>query len=493
MRPNIFSKLFLSMLLMTVLAVLVMVVFTNWSFRTGFTDYQHSVELDKARKVAALVENRYAAQRGWGFLRGNPAVWGELLVQIGERLPPPAPPPRQSPPGMGFSRDLPAYSFPASSAGRGGAYLRPLGVRMNLLDANQQLLAGDPLNLNMPPKGRSKLEKIPVLQSGATIGWVTVRQGRKSADNMGGIFFEQQLHNLYIIGLFVIVLSLLAAALLVRHFLKPVRALMQGTQALTTGQLGAQIEVETEDELGRLAQDFNKLARTLKRQEDMRRQWLADISHELRTPIAILRSEIEAMLDGIRQPTLERIRSLHVDVLSLGKLVDDLHQLSISDSGESELPDVSVNLADILDDALDTVEPHLASKNLRLTRHLELAKPAMIRGDATRLHQLFTNLLANSQRYTDAKGQVDAAITVTNDKVIVEIQDTAPGVPDEALPHLFDRLFRVDKSRSRSLGGSGLGLSICKNIVETHHGTITARHSSLGGVCICMEFPLISA
>lgn len=494
MRANIFSKLFLSMLLMAVLAVLVMIVFMNWSFRAGFVDYQHSVELDKARKVTALLEKRYAEQDSWAFLFQHPGVWAGLLTQVGEHLPrPPAPPPFP-PPGMPPPSDtapLPTFP-PPPPPGKGDNYPRPLALRMNILDANQQVLLGGPVNLNLPAKASSRLEKIPVMHNGETVGWVTVRQGRGSMDSLEKIFFDQQFRNLYIIGLIVILLSLLAAVLLVRHFLKPVRALTQGTQALTSGRLDTQIKVETQDELGQLANDFNKLARTLKQQEDIRKQWIADISHELRTPIAILRSEIEAMLDGIRQPNLERIRSLHVDVLSLGKLVDDLHQLSLADSGGMELPDVAVNLTDVLEDALDTVEPHLAAKKLTLIRHLDVAIPAMIRGDAARLHQLFTNLLSNSQRYTDENGQVEVSLKLAGDKISVEIQDTAPGVPDEALPHLFDRLFRVDKSRSRSLGGSGLGLSICKNIVEAHHGVISAGHSSLGGVCICMEFPLLS-
>lgn len=498
MRVNIFSKLFLSMLLMAVLAVLIMAVFMNWSFRVGFASYQHSVELDKARKVTSLLEKRYAEQGSWEFLFQHPAVWAELLTQVGEHLPlPPAPPPRPPPssPGMLFLPDNavpPAFPAPPPPM-RGENYPRPLALRMNILDANQQVLLGEPMNLHTPAKGSSHLEKIPVTHDGTTVGWVTIRQGRAGFDSLEEIFFDQQLRNLYIIGLIVILLSLLAAALLVRHFLKPVHALTQGTQALTSGRLDTQIEVETRDELGQLANDFNKLARTLKQQENIRKQWIADISHELRTPIAILRSEIEAMLDGIREPNLERIRSLHVDVLALGKLVDDLHQLSLVDSGELELPDVVVNLVDVLSDALDTAEPHLAAKKLRFTRHLDIASNAVIRGDAARLHQLFTNLLSNSQRYTDENGQVEVSLNVADGKVIVEIQDTTPGVPDDALPHLFDRLFRVDKSRSRSLGGSGLGLSICKNIVEAHHGVISAEHSRLGGVCIWMEFPLLSA
>jgi two-component system sensor histidine kinase BaeS len=222
----------------------------------------------------------------------------------------------------------------------------------------------------------------------------------------------------------------------------------------------------------------------------MRQQWIADISHELRTPIAVLRSEIEAMLDGIRTPTLERVRSLHVDVLSLGKLVEDLYQLSLLDTSEPhDFPQERLNLTDILRDAAMGAETRLQEKSIRLLTRFDPDKPLTIRGSDARLFQLFSNLLANSYRYTDDNGCVEILAASQGDKVRVTIQDSAPGVPEAALPRLFERLFRVDKSRSRALGGSGLGLAICKTIAEAHGGTIQARHSPLGGLAIDMEFP----
>ena len=174
---------------------------------------------------------------------------------------------------------------------------------------------------------------------------------------------------------------------------------------MTTGKFATRIDVNTQDELGRLAQAFNTLAEALQSNEALRQQWIADISHELRTPLAILRSEIEAMLDGIRQPTLERIQSLHVDVLAMGKLVEDLYQLALSDSAELNLATESVDLTAVLTDVALGAEARLQEKHIRLTTRFDPQQPLWIRGDADRLYQLFANLLGNSYRYTDEGGR----------------------------------------------------------------------------------------
>lgn len=369
----------------------------------------------------------------------------------------------------------------------------PLSVRLNLLDADQQHVIGDPRNLTLHPGSKSTLKKVAIQSAGKIVGWLSVRQGKMVLSGLAKTFMDQQLRNLYLIALFAAALSFLLAVLLVRHLLRPVHSLTQGAQALTTGKFATRIDVNTQDELGRLAQAFNTLAEALQSNEALRQQWIADISHELRTPLAILRSEIEAMLDGIRQPTLERIQSLHVDVLAMGKLVEDLYQLALSDSAELNLATESVDLTAVLTDVALGAKTRLQEKHIGLTTRFDPQQPLWIQGDADRLYQLFANLLGNSYRYTDAGGEVEILAQQQGDKVIVMIQDSAPGVPDAALPRLFERLFRVDKSRSRALGGSGLGLSICKNNVEAHGGTIQARHSPLGGLLIEVAFPAESA
>lgn len=483
MRLNIFSKLFLAMLLATITVVLVMVVFMNWSFQTGFTKFHHASELNKIQVLADKLGAAYNEHKNWDFIRHDPEQWGSLLEIINEHLPQPGRA-GESPP---FSRPPPDFDRPPPPPDGNRIMPLPLGARLNLLDQDGHVVIGDPRNLKPSTSGGTKVD---IRARGELVGWVVVFQGKVIPGELEQTFLDQQLRNLYLIGLFAAGLSFLLAIFLVGHFLRPIRSLMGGTQLLTAGNFATRIDVTTQDELGILAGDFNTLAATLQHQETSRQQWIADISHELRTPIAVLRSEIEAMLDGIREPTLERVRSLHVDVLSLGKLVEDLYQLSLFDAGEQhEFAQEPLNLVDILQEAATVAETRLQEKQIRLITHFDLDKPLPIRGNAERLFQLFSNLLANSHRYTDKGGCVEIRGDHQGNKVRVIIQDSAPGVPDATLPRLFERLFRVDKSRSRALGGSGLGLSICKNLAEAQNGKIWAEHSPLGGLAIYMEFP----
>ncbi|MGB5600472.1 MAG: ATP-binding protein [Thiothrix litoralis] len=509
MRLNIFPKLFLAMLLATLMVVLVMVVFMNWSFRTGFTAYHHAEELDKVQELAEVLGTEFATHNSWDFLRDDPQQWEKLLGDLGES----APLPPQHPPGMMERGGQPPPFPPPAGPPPDRDQLPPpdqgklppppdqdkpppLGARLSLLDSDQQQVVGGlrhPLGRPGNRRDQGGLTKVEVRAADKLVGWVTVWQGGVVTDGLAQSFLDQQVRNLYLIALFATGLSFLLAILLVRHLLRPVHSLTQGAQVLTTGKFDTRIEVATQDELGRLAQAFNTLAEALQHNEIMRQQWVADISHELRTPIAVLRSEIEALLDGIRQPTPERIQSLHVDVLAMGKLVEDLYQLALSDSAELRIVAEPVNLTTVLTEAALSAQARLEEKQISLTTRFDPTQALWVRGDAERLYQLFGNLLGNCYRYTDEGGQVEILAQQQGNKVMVSIQDSSPGVPDAALPRLFERLFRVDKSRSRALGGSGLGLSICKNAVEAYGGTIRAAHSPLGGLLIEVVLPLGSA
>lgn len=232
------------------------------------------------------------------------------------------------------------------------------------------------------------------------------------------------------------------------------------------------------------------MARTLSRNEQLRRQWIVDISHELRTPIAVIGGEVEAILDGIRQPTPERMAALHNEITALGKLVDDLHLLSLADQASLELTLAPVDLAALAREQFSHFEPRMAGQGLTLT--LDAPETLILQADAHRLHQLLSNLLENSLRYTDSPGQVRILLQGDSGQITLEIQDSAPDVPDTELPRIFDRLYRVDLSRSRALGGSGLGLAICREIVLAHGGDIQAEKSPLGGLSIKIHLPVNS-
>jgi two-component system sensor histidine kinase BaeS len=240
------------------------------------------------------------------------------------------------------------------------------------------------------------------------------------------------------------------------------------------------------DELARLARDFNTLAETLAAARQARRKWIADIAHELRTPLSILRGEIEALQDGVRPLDTEALNSLAGEAARLARLIEDLHTLSLSDLGALSYHKEPVDLAEIIEDVVDPQRPALEEKGLRV--HLNLGS-FIVSGDADRLAQVFANLLQNSVRYTDAPGRIDVGIKQVVGQVVVQWQDSSPGVPEEDLPRLTEHLFRVEGSRSRAGGGSGLGLAIAAAIVQAHGGTLTAAPSPLGGLRIELRFP----
>jgi two-component system sensor histidine kinase BaeS len=277
--------------------------------------------------------------------------------------------------------------------------------------------------------------------------------------------------------------------LLSRHLLAPVRQLVEGAQALTARNFSVRIKVESGDELGQLANDFNMMADQLERYEQMRRQWLSDISHELRTPLSILRGEIEAMQDGIRNTDSAALASLHAEALRLGKLVDNLHELSMADSGKLFMRLMPVPLGAVFREALQKYLGRLAQRRITVVDELgeeQIAIPA----DRDRLDQLFCNLLENTVRYTESPGVLRIRQEQSEETLMVSYEDSGPGVPEASLGRLFDRLYRVDPSRSRNLGGYGLGLAICKQIVQAHNGDIKASHAQLGGLLIEIMLPL---
>jgi two-component system sensor histidine kinase BaeS len=289
-----------------------------------------------------------------------------------------------------------------------------------------------------------------------------------------------------------LLLAVLVTSLLSRQILAPVRELAKASRALTSRRFDTRIKVRSKDEFGDLATDFNNLAEALERYEQMRRQWLADISHELRTPLAILRGEIEAMQDGVREITPEALESLHFEVMHVGRIVHDLQELSRLESHPFQAELTAVHPLEVLDETLRSYSARFEKQELHLETEGRDLEGVTIRADADRLKQLFANLLENALRYVRAPGVLKIWPELKAGRLFLSFEDSGPGVPEESLPRLFDRLYRVDQARSRAQGGSGLGLAICKSIVESFGGEITASQAAAGGLRITMVFPALS-
>ena len=329
----------------------------------------------------------------------------------------------------------------------------------------------------------------PVVVDGATVGFVAGVPMREPFSGAEQRLAEQQATASYVIAVLAVLLAALVAFFVARGFIAPLRRLAAATHRLAEGDYATRVTSARSDEIGQLSADFDRLAHTLEANESMRRHFMADISHELRTPLAILRGELEALEDGIRTLTPERLRSLQAEVAMLGKLVEDLYELSLADVGALALHPEHLDLREPVATAVRAFDERFAARDIRVEQ-LPSARPVPVHADAGRLLQVLNNLLENCARYTDAGGVVRVRVGVDGGDAVVDIEDSAPGVPPDALPRLFDRLYRVDASRNRRSGGAGLGLALARAVIEGHAGTIVARPSPLGGLWIRVTLPV---
>ncbi|MCQ3979534.1 MAG: two-component sensor histidine kinase [Anaerolineae bacterium] len=251
----------------------------------------------------------------------------------------------------------------------------------------------------------------------------------------------------------------------------PVRRLTQAAEAIAAGDLSRRVSVRSGDEIGRLAQAFNTMTDSLDRAETLRRQMVADIAHELRTPLSLVQGNLEAILDGLYALNLENVASVHEETLVLTRLVNDLRDLALAEAGQIHLQRETVDLADLAGRAVEGFRAQAVEQEVTLVAELSPDLP-LISGDKQRLSQVLLNLLSNALRHTPPGGRIVISVRPEPAGLLVSVADTGRGIPPEDLPHVFERFYRADKSRARSSGGSGLGLAIARQIVEAHGGRI---------------------
>ncbi len=497
LKLSIFTKLFLILLLNLSVILVVSLASMQWQFKKNFDDYLLKTESIQLGNLVAVLEQAYQKFGNWDALIHDHGLWFDILRQgLGDEHMPPnlhphdhefkhfPPEPRHEP----FDSPHPhkPHSGPPPELNETHVLARFIGSRVYLLAADKNLIAG-------ARASNKKTYLRPIMHNSQTVGWLGLQSSELISDHLAQAFVSQQIRTHYLNAGLAIGLAILSSLLLTRKLLVPIKKLTAGANALVAGELDTRIAVSSQDELGQLARDFNLLAKTLAYNEQQRRQWLADISHELRTPLAILRGEIEAVQDGVRGISQQNIQSWHTEVMHLTALVNDLYELSITDLGISDEDKQPVELLTLVTDVISSNEPRFKAQGLTL-RFNEISQlPVYVNGNSRRLYQLLTNVLENSRRYTTSGGFCEISLNCNTNNAVITVQDTAPGVPEVALGRLFDRLYRVEQSRNRELGGAGLGLSICLAIVKAHHGNIRALQSPHGGVAIEITLPLHKA
>ncbi|WP_415905556.1 ATP-binding protein [Neptuniibacter sp. QD48_55] len=449
-----------------------MALATRLSFQESFLDYVTAAELAELDEMEKILSEKYREEGSWDFVAYNHRVWRQYLP---EKI-----------------RSKHKNKGPKVYGGGHESLLRNhrqgkkpppkdqtgLSKRLRLLDTTGHLLIG-------PPDSNGRTMERPIVLDGKTIGFLSLSYVPLPIAGIDERFREDHQNVIYYIAIASLLLAVIVGIPIGRRFIRPVKAITDGAHELAQGKFDTRIEVTGHDELGQLAHDFNGLAMALERNESLRRQGMADISHELRTPLALVRSEIEAMQDGIRPLNQQQLEKLHSSTQQLSSLVDDLYDLALTDAGALNYRKEDINLAEMLESAASSAEHSLSSSGLLF--EVDISPNLPIFGDPKRLRQVIDNLLKNSRRYTDRHGTIQLTAWMEGSLVNFSIEDSAPGVDSDVLPRLFDRFYREEGSRNRATGGAGLGLSICRNIVEAHQGSITAEPSLLGGLKVTVS------
>lgn len=485
MKIRLSFKIYSAFFLVTISSIVLMLVAIRYFGNRNFESYFQQKEMKKLESLSKTLSTYYRRQNGWQSLIESPDAWS-LLVRSGWSEIEPNPqmespffpfherPPMDRP---DMPKEMDKNSPPPSQKSF------HFGPPISLFNEQKQLVAGNGGRFDSFPR-------IPVVVNEKTVGWVGINFSPKPAHPLEKDFLRKQSLLFYMAGAAGLFISAIIALIVSRHFLIPIRRLSEATRALTERNFKIRIPVESSDELGDLAQSFNGMASKLEEYERNQQQWLSDISHELRTPLSVLIGELEAILDGIRKSDEKSVQSLYEEARHLGKIVNDLHDLSLAEFKTLSTGSQIVEPLEILTRTLDLFSNRFKQNGMALETELGPMFRLKLRGDADRLMQLYSNLLENALKHTKKPGRLTVRQNYGENRLKISFEDTGPGVPGDCLPHLFERLYRADPSRSRSTGGSGLGLAICKTIVESHGGKIRAENSGKGGLKIEVILPV---
>lgn len=373
--------------------------------------------------------------------------------------------------------------------GNSGMMQGMMGQRLRLANVQGEVLVDTADSDPMSSLDAGQLESAIPLRSGQEIIGYLLTEGGMRFNQADQTALLNRLSRAGLIAALVAVgISLVLALFLSYRLLIPVNALTQAAGRLAQGDLTQRVQAKGNDELAQLGHAFNHMAASLERSEENRQAMTADIAHELRTPLAVQRAHLEAFQDGIYLPTPENLAPVLEQNLLLTRLVDDLRTLALADAGQLSLDIQSVDLVAIVQGSIDQFTPQAEARQVAIGFDSPGQCPTIV-ADPARLGQILGNLLSNALRYAPTGGQINLAIVCLADRVKLIVQDNGPGIPEESLPHVFERFYRGDRSRSRSEGGSGLGLAIARQLAQAHGGELAAANHPQSGAIFTLTLP----
>lgn len=497
MKLKLVHKLLIAIFACTALVLVLMTLVTRAGIGRGFVDFLQQQEHNQVETLVPVLSDWYRDTGSWDSFETNPREFYTLVVtelvpgsesrfalQSDDRPSPPRGGRRgPGPPGSEPGGARPGRLGGPGGPGPGSGLRNSVAQRIFLLDSDKSPIIGS------QPPDLEESSLLPVKVEAMVVGWLGVAMIRDVRLPEEEAFIAALRNNLLIgLGIGLAVAALLAW-LLARHLSRPVNEVAGGIRSLASGDFDVQVETSGEDEIAKLGDDVNRLSNALSEHETARKRWISDMAHELRTPLSIISGELEAMSDGVRPLNKEQLVSVQEEVKHLASLVDDLHSLTMTDSGALAYKMQNVDLGDLVQLTVDSFAGSAKKKDLKLS-YTSPDQAVSLLGDEQRLRQLLRNLLDNSVSYSDGGGSISVMLNENGDRARLTISDTAPGASVEECNLMFERLYRLEDSRNRNSGGSGLGLAICQNIVEAHGGRITAEPGPDGGLMITTILPL---
>ncbi len=452
------KKLFLSTLAIVLITLILSMLTINLVFKWQFTNYLTRTAETTLEQLPSRLSNSYQNKGGWDTTSLN---------EVSHSLP------------MGTEVTLkdPKGNLIATLT-------NPMDAMMN---KGSEHVMGLGINYSF---NNWKTKTLTVTMSQILLATAVVRYPASTVilNSQDLSFVSTILYSLLFAGSLALLIGVLLSYWTSRHLVSPLQRLTEAAYRIGQGQLNERVPISTKDEVGQLAQAFNSMADNLKHQENLRKQFTADIAHELRTPLTSIRSYIEAFQDGVLPASYDNLTSLNEEIDRLVGLASDLRDLNVAEIGALKLNLQALDLGNLLDKVIRNLSSLIQDKELNLIWHKPTTS-VLMQGDERLLTRLFYNLIHNAYKYTETDGKIIVDLKSFTNSVHIQISDTGNGISEDDLPFIFERFYRADKSRIRETGGTGIGLALVQQITTLHQGTIRTDSKIGQGTIFKINFP----
>lgn len=460
MAVNLRTKLSLSYVLVAIISVLLIMVFANIFLDKHFREYVKQNQEQKNREIVTAISTQYQSNHSWNMEAietvGVNALESGLIIRI---------------------KDMSGKVLWDATEHNNGMCQRIIEQMARNVSSRYPYIKGD--YTEVPYTIYNKFNKVGVVEIGS--------YGPYYLSNHDLMFINTLNRLVIAVGIFSLFFALVLGSIMAKRLSLPISKVTKASQAIANGYYSERITGESNtSEINQLTVSINHLAESLEKQELLRKRLTADVAHELRTPIATLQSHMEAMIDGIWKPDIERLKSCHEEIVRIGRMVGDLENLSRCESENLVLEKLRFDLTELVKVLINNFESNFLAKGIKIEFS---GSKEIILADRDKISQVVVNLLSNALKYTPEGGEVRVSVKGTEDAAQIIVSDNGAGIPKEDIPNIFERFYRADKSRNRLTGGAGIGLTISKAIIVAHGGTIDVNSSKETGSEFIVTLP----